>query len=192
MSFADRRTKIVQRGGTFGRYIAVSKRAGYLIYVNNGTLFAAPFDPNALEVRGSPVPVLDRIAYSPVWGSAQLDISGSPGPGTFLYRIGEAAGRLSTILWLDQAGKNQPLLAKPGAYLTPRLSPDAHRVAVTVREGPNADLWTYELQRDTMTRLTFGGLNQNPQWSPDGRYIVFEGADGMLWTRSDGAGSLRD
>jgi len=28
----------------------------------------------------------------------------------------------------------------------------------------------------------------NPVWSPDGRYIVFSGKTGMLWTRSDGAG----
>jgi len=39
-----------------------------------------------------------------------------------------------------------------------------------------------------MTRLTFSGSNQNPAWSPDGRYIVFEGAGGIFWTRSDGAG----
>ncbi|MGC1417405.1 MAG: hypothetical protein WA817_19105, partial [Candidatus Acidiferrum sp.] len=28
----------------------------------------------------------------------------------------------------------------------------------------------------------------NPVWSPDGRYIVFDGNGGLFWTRSDGAG----
>jgi serine/threonine-protein kinase len=70
----------------------------------------------------------------------------------------------------------------------PRLSPDGQRLALTVTEGSNSDIWIYEWQRDTMTRLTFGGFNNSPVWSPDGRYIVFEGRGGMFWTRSDGAG----
>ena len=180
--------KTLQRGGTFGRYVAVSKSAGYLTYVNNGTLFAAPFDPNALELRGAPVPVLDRVAYSPVWGSARVDISAAPGAGTLIYRSGGVGGsKLTTVQWLDSAGKLQPLLAKPGAYTTPRLSPDGRRLALTVREGSNGDIWVYEPQRDTMTRLTFNGSSQNPAWSPDGRYIAYEGNGGMFWTRSDGA-----
>ncbi len=188
-SFADHRRKTLQRGATFGRYVAVSKGAGYLLYVNSGTLFAAPFDPNALELRGTPAPVLDRVAYAGQWGSTQLDVSPSPGSGTLIYRSGGAAGnKLSTVQWLDPAGKTQPLLAKPGAYYTPRLAPDGRRLALAVREGSNGDIWVYEPQRDTMTRLTFSGSNQNPTWTPDGRYIVFEGAGGIFWTRSDGAG----
>lgn len=39
-----------------------------------------------------------------------------------------------------------------------------------------------------MTRLTFGGSNGNPAWTPDGRYIVFGAPGGMFSIRSDGAG----
>src|SRR5262249_5012983 len=40
------------------------------------------------------------------------------------------------------------------------------------------------------TRLTFGeGLNFDPIWSPDGRYVLFRKNGGRLfWTRADGAG----
>lgn len=152
--------------------------------MSNGTLFAAPFDPNALELRGAPVPVLERVAYAHVWGSAQFDISVAPGSGTLIYRSGGAGtNKLSPVQWLDAAGKAQPLLAKPGAYYTPRLSPDGRRLALTVRERLSGDVWIYEPQRHTMTGLTFGGTSQNPAWSPDGRYIVFEGAGGVFWTR---------
>ena len=35
--------------------------------------------------------------------------------------------------------------------------------------------------------LTFGGgLNSQPVWSPDARYIVFQAMGGMSWTRADG------
>ena len=39
-----------------------------------------------------------------------------------------------------------------------------------------------------MTRLTFGGGYGFPVWTTDGRYVVFRGARGMLWTRADGTG----
>jgi len=93
------------------------------------------------------------------------------------------------VQWLDAAGMTQPLLAKPGPYATPHLSPDGQRLALMMTAGSNSDIWIYEWQRDTMTRLTFGGgSNINPVWSPDGRYIVFEAGGSMFWTRSDGAG----
>ena len=187
MTFADHRRKTLQRGGTYGRYLPTSKGAGYLTYINNGTLFAVPFDLDTLAVRGTPSPVLQEVAYSPGFGFAQFDFSRN---GTLVYRSGGAGGgKLLTVQWLDGAGKTQPLLAKPGPYVTPRLSPDGQRLALTVAAASNSDIWIYEWQRDTMSRLTFGGgSNINPAWSPDGRYIVFEGGGGMFWIRSDGAG----
>jgi eukaryotic-like serine/threonine-protein kinase len=181
LTFADHRRKTLQRGGTYGRYLP----SGHLTYINNGTLFAVPFDLDTLAVHGTPSPVLEQVAYAPGNGLAQFDFSRN---GTLVYRSGGGAGGL-TVQWLDGAGKTQPLLAKPGAYVTPHLSPDGQRLALTMAGGPNSDIWIYESQRDTMTRLTFGGgTNANPAWSPDGRYIVFEGTGGIFWLRSDGAG----
>ena len=188
MSLKDRRRKTVQRGGTFGRYLATSNRAGYLVYINNGTLFAVAFDLNALDVRGTPVPLLDQVAYNSEYGSGQLDFSQT---GLLTYRSGGAAGSgLVTVQWLDSAGKVQPLLAKPGSYMRPRLSPEGERLALDIPDGSNRDVWIYEWHRDAMTRLTFdgGGAVRSPVWSPDGRYIVYSGNGGMFWTRSDGAG----
>ena len=92
---------------------------------------------------------------------------------------------LVTVQWLDAAGKTQPLLAKPGVYERPRLSPDGERLVF----GDGSDLWVYEARRDAMTRLTFDGTkNITPVWSPDGRYIVFSGDGGLWWVRSDAAG----
>jgi serine/threonine-protein kinase len=176
MSLGDHHRKTLVRGGTFGRYLP----SGHLVYLNHGTLFAVPFDLNRLEVRGTPTPVLDQVSYSIATGSAQLDFSQT---GTLVYRSGGASGQ-TIVQWLDAAGKAQALLAKPDAYVRPRLSPDGTRLAVSTR-----DIWVYDWQRDTMTRLTFGaGGSINPLWSPDGRYVLFEAAGGMFWTRSDGSG----
>jgi serine/threonine protein kinase/Tol biopolymer transport system component len=183
VSLADHQRKTLQRGGTFGRYLPASNGTGHLVYINKGALFAVPFDPEKLEVRGTPSPVLDGVAYSTANGSAQFDFSRS---GTLVYRSGGAAqGNLVTVQWLDAAGKTQPLLAKPGVYQRPHVSPDGQRLAL----DDGSDIWVYEARRDTMTRLTFGGgTNTIPVWSPDGHYIAFLGPGGGIWSvRSDGA-----
>ena len=186
VTLADRRRKRLQPGGTYGRYVRSSKgRDSHLIYVNQGTLFAVPFDLEALAVRGTPSPVLEQVSYSSGFGYAQLDFSQQE---TLVYRTGSAAGSLLTVHWLDSAGKMQPLLAKPDAYQSARLSPDGQRLAIAT-----TDLWVYEWQRDTMTRLTFdgslGGNSAPALWSPDGRYLIFrKPGEGLFWTRSDGAG----
>ena len=83
----------------------------------------------------------------------------------------------------------QPLLAKPGNYRRPSMSPDGQRLALEVTEGSGTDIWVYDWQRDTMTRLTFTGNANAPLWSPDGRYIAFRAlGEGMSVTRSDGSG----
>ena len=181
MSLRDNNRKTLQRGGTFGRYLPTSNGAGYLLYINKGSLFAVPFDLNTLAVRGTPAPLLQDVAYSALNGYAQLDFSRN---GTLVYRIGGAsAGGQFTVQWLDRAGKTQPLLAKPDDYLFPRLSPDGKRLALQA-----GDIWIYEWQRDTMTRLTFSG-GFAPVWSPDGRYIAFDGPGGLFLIHSDGRGT---
>jgi serine/threonine-protein kinase len=58
----------------------------------------------------------------------------------------------------------------------------------------NFDIWLNEVERGTMTRLTFTpGMEIEPVWSPDGKHLVFasEGRGGprnLYWARSDGTG----
>jgi Tol biopolymer transport system component/tRNA A-37 threonylcarbamoyl transferase component Bud32 len=187
LTLKDNRRKTLVRGASFGRYLATGNRSGHLIYINNGALFAVRFDPEALEVRGTPIPVLDQVSYDPIFVSAQLDVSQT---GTVVYQAGGAENRLVTVQWLDRNGKMEPLLAKPGSYTRPRLSPDGKRLALDIADASSRDVWIYDWQRDNTTRLTFnaGGVSPNPIWSPDGRFIVFEGRGGLFWTRSDGGG----
>ena len=183
VSLKDGRRKTLQRGGTYGRYIPAASGLGHLIYANQQTLFAVPFDLDKLEVRGTPVPVAQQVATG-TGGAAQLDFSRA---GTLVYVTGGLDGLLA-IQWLGTADKAPPLPAKPGVYKQMRLSPDGQKLALTVIAGSSVDIWIYEWQRDTMTRLTFGGRNDYPVWSPDGRYIVFQTSAGMFWTRADGGG----
>jgi serine/threonine protein kinase len=181
VTLADHRRKVLIRGGTSPRYLPT----GDLIYTNKSTLFAVPFDLDKLEVRGAAVPLVSDIA-SGLGGVGQFDVSRT---GTLIYRkAGETAGLNSTIQWIDPSGKKQPLLARPGSYVGLRFSPDGKRLALQMIENGQQNIWVYDIQRDTMTRLTSGGYNDLPEWSPDGRYVAFAGgAGGLYFTRSDGA-----
>ena len=75
ISLVDRHWKTVVRGGTSPHYVTSSNGTGYLLYSNRGTLFAIPFDLNRLETRGTPVPVLEGVAYEALGGLAHFDVS---------------------------------------------------------------------------------------------------------------------
>jgi eukaryotic-like serine/threonine-protein kinase len=184
VTLADHRRKTVQRGGTYGRYLAASGGKGYLIYVNRGTLFAVPFDPEKLETSGSPRPVLQQVSYSAMFGSAKLSFSRT---GTLVYRSREIDASRVIIQWMDANGKTQPLLDKPGLFLSLHFSPDGERLAVA-NDDAKSGIWIYDIRHDTLSPLTGERNGTHPLWTPDGRYIVYQGPGGIFFARSDGGG----
>ena len=151
---------------------------------DQGPVFAASFDLNRLEVTGTATR-LEEVGHDTARGFAQADFSPS---GIFAFRTGGTT-ELSTVQWLDSAGKTESLGLEPAHYNMPRLSPDGKRLAYLVIQGSNSDIWIYDWQRGIKTRLTNGLVATFPVWSPDGRFLVFEGRGGIFWIRADGAGT---
>jgi Tol biopolymer transport system component len=175
----------VQRGGFYARYLP----SGHLVYMHEGTLFAVPFDLKRLEATGQPVPILEGVVTAPINGGAQFSFSDT---GNLVYVAGRGSQNVS-IYWMDHEGKFQPLRETPGGYYNPAFSPDGKRLALEIFDGKRRDIWVYEWERDTLTRLTFGGEgNAYPAWTPDGQRIVYssqekEGAPNLWWARANGA-----
>jgi serine/threonine-protein kinase len=183
--------KIVHRGGYYGRYLP----SGHLVYMREGTLFAAPFDLERLEITRQPAPALERVTSNSNTAGAQFTFSRT---GTLAYLPGETSAQRVTIQWMDRDGKTQPLRSTPGNYLSPRFSPDGQRLALEIDEGTQQDVWVYEWQRDRMVRLTFdAGEERNPVWTPDGGRITFSsretvgGLPNLYWKRADGIGDVQ-
>jgi len=171
-------------GGSAPRLTAT----GDLIYVQNGTLMAVPFNSRRLELAGSPAPVLEGVKES-VLGAAQYSLSAS---GTLVYIPGDLRGNSARMVWVDRAGKEESIAAPARAYSFPRVSPDGRRIAVTVSEN-ETQVWLYDIARDALSRATFGGtVNANPVWSPDGRRMAFysnrAGPHNLFLQRADGVG----
>jgi serine/threonine-protein kinase len=189
LSFKTGERKTLQRAGAFGRYLVTSNEAGYLVYMRQDTLFAAPFDPGSLAVTGASQPVLEDVGVAGLGSAWNFALSRT---GTFVYASWKSLFPWS-IFWLNSAGKTEPLHSTPGIYGHPRFSPDGKRLLFGITAPLQTDVWVKDLERGATSRLTsLPGRNNLAAWSPDGRNIVFEthgsAAPGMYWIRADGSG----
>jgi serine/threonine-protein kinase len=171
--------KVLVQGGTFGRYL----HDGYLTYVNQGTLYAVRINLSTLSVDGAPIPLLNDVAYSALFGYAQVDVSRT---GMLVYRRG-SEGNQSMINWIDRTGSTISFLSTPGRYGWMRLSPDGQRLALTTHESGIASITVYDVETKEMTRVTtrpgeYTGLT----WITSGT-LAFGGATGLGWVPSTGS-----
>jgi serine/threonine-protein kinase len=184
MSMTNHQVTTVVPGGLYGRYVA----DGHLLYVNRGTLFAIGFDAKTLHVLGSPMPLIDDVAYSTIFGYAQYAVSAN---GTLVYRRSTGHGS-AMLARLDRSGNADPLISKPRMYAYPRFSPNGQQLAVSVTEGQRQDLWIADVHRTQFKRWTFADRTYvAPVWSPDGRFLLAGTVTGMYWRLTDDAGELR-
>jgi hypothetical protein len=169
-----------------GAYASYSS-TGHLLYVQSGTLMAAPFDLKRMEITGTAVTLVDRVLQSVGSGVAQYSISQN---GSLAYVSGAIQGGQSRLVWVDRKGGEQALPAPLHSYLIPRISPDGKRVALVVNET-GGFVWIYDLSRDALTRLSFEfGATSSLAWTRDSKRVVFNGGTpiNMFWQPADGSG----
>jgi len=166
LDLATREVKWVVEGGFFARWVPT----GHLLYALGQRLYALPFDPAKLAATGPAVAVADDVLVSQTGGYAMAAVSSR---GT-LASVSESLGNpLREVVWLDRAGQATPALGEKRRYLSASLSPDDRQIALAI-QGESRDLWTWSVERRTLSRLTTGeGTEFDPVWSRDGQELFY-------------------
>jgi len=177
----ERRTLI---DGTNPHYLPT----GHIVFAQLDSLWAVPFDIERLELTGSPVPVVEDVQVNS-GGYAQFTIAND---GSLAY-IPSSGGPDRELVWVDRQGQATSVTETLRGFMDPRLSPDGKYLSVTVDDGSrNTDIWMYEIDRGTLTPLTFGETTAWPIWTLDGNQITFgsvgSGSRGLFSVPADGSG----
>ena len=152
---------------------------GYLLYVDNDTLYAQRFDPDKLATNGEPAVLannvdMNRIFMSPGYAATASTLVYHPRgsvPLARLTRVDRATRTKSDMP--DVTGRNLD------------LSRDGSRIAMEHidQSSRTTDIWTYDLKRGTRTRITHHGApDTGPVWSPDGGSVLWQSyRDGWMY-----------
>lgn len=160
--------------------------SGRLVFVRNGALWAVGFDTRRLAPWGQPVTVQTAVRPTST-GGGHFSVGRD---GTLVFLPARATAPARTLRWVAHGGAQTPLDLEARAYSRATLSPEGDRIAFSVSEGGNQDIWIHDLRRGTTTRVTFDpAVDTAPLWSPDGRSVVFRSdrADGGLFLASPDA-----
>jgi hypothetical protein len=172
--------KVVVEDAADARYL----ETGHLVFVRRGTLMAAPFDLERLELAAPPVPVVDGVAQALNMrtdensGAGQFAVADS---GLLVYVSGGIANRdhKRELVLLDETGRAEPLPGFDREAVSPnlRFSPDGRQLAFT-EEGARDLVGLFDVERQTYRVLVEGGIATSPRWSPDGSQLAMGWSEG--------------
>ncbi|HET9950689.1 MAG TPA: protein kinase [Candidatus Eisenbacteria bacterium] len=170
---------------------------GHLVFSRNSTLFAVPFDLGKLEVRGTPVAILEGLRISAAWSHGSFGLATN---GTLVYAPGGFAGKDRRLVMIDAEGRetdwsSDRLPFEAGVWVTP----DGSKAGSVVANASGLyAVWLAE-RGGGAARLFIGREGADisfPCWSPDGRTVAYSQiakaeSDGIYTVGADGSGSPR-
>ncbi|MEP7326251.1 MAG: protein kinase [Gemmatimonadota bacterium] len=162
---------------------------GWLLYQAGTILSAVRFDVGRRRVRGQPVVLVPnaRLGASGGFRESQSAIGGRT------LAFVPAAGN-NRIALVDRLGRETLLPDTTGVFHRPKFSPDGHQISVDITRSDSRDVWVYDFDQRTMTRVTFDPNGHDAIWAPDGRSIFYNAAiadtvNALLTRRIDGSGT---
>jgi serine/threonine-protein kinase len=139
---------------------------GLLVYVKaDGSVMAVELHGG--RTRGATIPVHDPVpVISALNGNSGVFVSAG---GAMVVSLG---GKLGRLTWVERA-RRDVILPTPKEYFAARLSPDGRRIAMIIDENRQSDIWIYDLQARTMSRLTTVGTVNSVEWNGDGSRVLY-------------------
>jgi Tol biopolymer transport system component len=81
-----------------------------------------------------------------------------------------------TLVRVDPSGREQQLLPRTGTLSQPSVSPTGSQIALTASPrggGGVPDIWLLDIGSSAFTRLTTDSANQRPEWTRDGKQVLY-------------------
>jgi eukaryotic-like serine/threonine-protein kinase len=183
LATVDLKTRAITRYDQTGALVGWVK-AGFLVLGNlDGSLIALPFDFGSGRVTGSPTTIVrDMLVNDAVTVRAGVT------PGGSLVYLQSKGFAVRQLMLVTRDGKSTPVGGAPRSYLNPSFSPDGRRVAVGIRDGGGADIWSLDLGEGSLTRLTTDRISDHPIWTRDGRHVVYSSNADLWWITADRSG----
>jgi serine/threonine-protein kinase len=185
LDLESRSRKVLIENASHARYVPT----GHLVFGRQGHAEVAPFDVARREITGPSVPVPESIFYEMESGALNLAFSAD---GALAFIPG---GGIQTrqLLSVDLAGTETPLGDARRGFMYPTFSSDGERLAVTISEPRDTNVWVIDLATGAQTKITRQGFNAFPSWTPDGERVTYLSSRGghessIEWKRADGSG----
>jgi tRNA A-37 threonylcarbamoyl transferase component Bud32 len=151
--------------------VEVRYTMGYLVYVRPDNVMAAvPFDPRSGHVTGAHVEIASDVSVSGI-GFAQFAVAEN---GTVAY----IPGSESDLVRVSRDGQVRVLLEERRRYHSPRISPDARRIAFDHVSSDGRDVWIWSEGTGDLTRATFQRDAHDPVWTLNGRGLYYLAGNG--------------
>ncbi len=141
-----------------------------LLWVDNGTLLARPFDVERGQLGEEASALDEKVRFnSPAGRYAQISVAKD---GTIVYGLAGIA--LRQLTWYGRDGKVSGAIGPPDSYIGFRISPDGARAAVTraASTSHSGGVALLDMARGVATPLIAGFWGA---WAPDGERIAYTG-----------------
>ena len=139
----------------------------------SGELFAMPFSLASRKPLGPPVRLLENVW---VGGAGAVGVAVSEN-GVLMYHEGQSGPAQRVLYAVSTNGVERRLPSSDQAYMRPRVSPDGQHVVlennIETLLATDRPLLVVDVKTGAVQRLAAPGEGFQPEWTRDGKRIVF-------------------
>lgn len=184
LDVSSRAVRQVTRGGALEVGAKYPKSGGYVVSLSEGR------DSDIVQLNSN-----GSIARRLTTANGAIDVSPdySPDESKIVFCSDRAGGPQIYIMNADGSGAHRISFVSSNYCTSPSWSPKGDKIAFVCRADSGFQMFIADADGSNALQLTSSGDNEDPDFSPDGRYIVFattfgkRGVFNLALMRSDGS-----